>query len=241
MHRIGDGRLHNNGRTTPRAPRFRCAAPGRRGFLLVRAATTAVACSGGVRDSAAEPLEAFRRLAAAAARALRVAKWQTHLEREIGAQEIRQVGAVGANDEPHLIFAQTQMVEQDIARLIAQHFMQRRPRQRRVERRVEELLDPCGDTDFPSRDSRYCAMARRFPPSRSAAAAGRAHGDVARDRAAPGGARSRASVACHVPAAGDATSANQKYGGPPCRSRDLTATFHRARSAKARHRWASPP
>src|SRR5439155_2441762 len=39
------------------------------------------------------------------------------------------------------------------------------------------------------------------------------------------GARSRASVACHVPAAGLATSANQKYGGPPCRSRDLAATL----------------
>src|SRR5271169_4162516 len=35
----------------------------------------------------------------------------------------------------------------------------------------------------------------------------------------------RASVACHVPAAGDATSANQKYGGPSCRSRDLSATL----------------
>src|SRR6266508_178798 len=39
------------------------------------------------------------------------------------------------------------------------------------------------------------------------------------------GARSRASFACHVPAAGDATSANQKYGGPPWRSRDLAATL----------------
>jgi hypothetical protein len=36
---------------------------------------------------------------------------------------------------------------------------------------------------------------------------------------------SRVSFACHVPAAGAATSANQKYGGPPCRSRDLAATF----------------
>src|SRR6202049_1259596 len=39
------------------------------------------------------------------------------------------------------------------------------------------------------------------------------------------GALSRASIACHVPAAGDAISANQKYGGPPCRSRDLAATL----------------
>src|SRR3990170_1344726 len=36
---------------------------------------------------------------------------------------------------------------------------------------------------------------------------------------------SRTSFACHVPTAGDATSANQKYGGPPCRSRDVDATF----------------
>ena len=34
-----------------------------------------------------------------------------------------------------------------------------------------------------------------------------------------------ASGARHVPAAGDATSANQKYGGPPWRSRDLAATL----------------
>src|ERR1700681_730303 len=39
------------------------------------------------------------------------------------------------------------------------------------------------------------------------------------------GALSRASVACHVPAIGDVTSTNQKYGGPPCRSRDLAATL----------------
>src|ERR1700730_18774494 len=37
------------------------------------------------------------------------------------------------------------------------------------------------------------------------------------------GAWSRASVACHVPTAGEATSANQKYGGPPCRPRGLGA------------------
>ena len=41
----------------------------------------------------------------------------------------------------------------------------------------------------------------------------------------PAGARSRASVARHVPAAGDLTSANQKYGGPPWRSRDFAATL----------------
>src|ERR1700674_3549670 len=39
------------------------------------------------------------------------------------------------------------------------------------------------------------------------------------------GALSRASVACHVPAAGDAISANQKYGGPPCPRADLAPTL----------------
>jgi hypothetical protein len=35
----------------------------------------------------------------------------------------------------------------------------------------------------------------------------------------------RASLACHVPAAGVATSAYQKYGGPSWRSRELAATL----------------
>ena len=118
------------------------------------------------------------------------------------------------------------MVEQEIARSVAQHLMQRRPRRRRVERRVEQLLDPGGDTGFPSRDSRYCAAARRCPPSRAAAAARSARTAISRVIVLhSAGARSRASVARHVPAAGDATSANQKYGGPPCRSRDLAATL----------------
>src|SRR5215472_318891 len=36
---------------------------------------------------------------------------------------------------------------------------------------------------------------------------------------------SNARVACHVPAAGSATSANQEYGAPPCRSDDVAATL----------------
>src|SRR5258706_14270571 len=36
---------------------------------------------------------------------------------------------------------------------------------------------------------------------------------------------SSARVACHMPAAGAATSANQEYGAPPCRSDDLAATL----------------
>ncbi len=118
------------------------------------------------------PLGTFRRVAAAAARALRVAERQPHLEREIGAQEVGKVGAVGANDEPLLVFAQTQMVEQEIALPIAQHFMQRRPRRFRVERRRRTASRSMRNTGFPSRGSMYRARARRFPTSRAAAAAG---------------------------------------------------------------------
>ena len=111
----------------------------------------------------AQPLRALRRLAAAAARAFRVPERQPHLEGEVRAQEIRKVGAVGAKDDLHLVFAETQMVEQEIARAVAQHLVQRRPRRRSVERRVEKLLDPGGDTGFPSRDSTCRAKARRSP------------------------------------------------------------------------------
>ena len=132
------------------------------------------------------PRGALRRLAAAAARALRVAERQPHLEREIRAQEVRKVGAVGANEEPHLVFAETQVVEQDIARSIAQHLMQRLPRRRRVERRIEELLDPCGIQVFrravPGIAQGPDAPFRRARPRRLAVA----HGDLARDRAALG-------------------------------------------------------
>ena len=78
------------------------------------------------------------------ARAFRVAERQPHLEGEIGAQEVRHVGAVRLNDQPFLILAQAQMIEQHIARRIAQHLMHRLPRRRFIERRVEQCLDPCG-------------------------------------------------------------------------------------------------
>ena len=67
----------------------------------------------------AEPLVALRRLAATAARALRVPERQPHLEREIRAQKVRKVGTVRANNEPNLVFAETQLIEQEIARSIA--------------------------------------------------------------------------------------------------------------------------
>ncbi len=133
-----------------------------------------------------EPLGAVRRLTAAAARALRITKRQPHFEREIRAQEIRKVGAVGAKDDLHRVLAETQMVEQDIARLIAQHIMQRRPRRRGVQRVIEKLLDPCREQVFrraipcvaQGPDDTFGRARRRGPVG--------AHGDVAGDRAAPG-------------------------------------------------------
>src|SRR5262245_12115869 len=61
------------------------------------------------------PRVALGSFAGATARAFRVAERQAHLEREIGAQEVRQVGAVGTNNESHRVFTQTQMVEKDVA------------------------------------------------------------------------------------------------------------------------------
>ena len=78
------------------------------------------------------------------------------------------------------------MVEQEIARSIAQHFMQRRPRQRCVERRVEQLFDPRGIQIFrlaapciaQRPDAAFrCARARRLFVE---------HDNLARDRAALG-------------------------------------------------------
>ena len=90
------------------------------------------------------PGVALRSLAGPTARAFCVAERQAHLEREVGAQEVWQVGAVGTNNESHRVFPQTEMVEQDIARAIAQHLMQRFPRERGVEWRVKKFFDPGG-------------------------------------------------------------------------------------------------
>ena len=134
-----------------------------------------------------EPLVALRRRAAGAARAIRIAERQPHLVGEIGAQEIDEVGAIGAQAQRSIVFAETEIVEQQIARPVAQHFMPRLPRRLGVERRVEQFLDPCRIADFPSRDSSYCAPARRCPRrARRSGGFGRADGDVAGDRAAAG-------------------------------------------------------
>ena len=87
----------------------------------------------------AEPLRAGRRLAA---RAPRIAERQAHLEGEIGAQIVHHVGAVGLQRHRDFVFAEAERVEQDVARFIAQHVVERRPRRLLVERGVEQLLDP---------------------------------------------------------------------------------------------------
>ena len=81
--------------------------------------------------------------------------------------------------------------------------MQRRPRQRRVERRVEQLLDPGGiqvlGLAVPGVAQRPDAALRRARPRRLVGV----HGDLARDRAALGRRVGRARASrCQVPAAG---------------------------------------
>ena len=61
------------------------------------------------------------------------------------------------------------MIEEHVARLIAQHLMHRLPRRRFVERRVEQLSRSTRSRDSPSRGSRHRAPARR--PCRRAASA----------------------------------------------------------------------
>ncbi len=78
------------------------------------------------------------------------------------------------------------MVEQEIALAIAQHLMQRRPRRRSIERRVEQRLDPGREQIF-----RRAIPGVVQGPDASPRRAGRRglvgmHGDVARDGAAAG-------------------------------------------------------
>ena len=164
------------------------------------------------------------------------------LEGEIGAQEIRKVGAVGADDEPQFVFAQAHMVEQDVARFIAQHHVQRRPRRRGVERSIEQRLDPRGIQVF----GRAAPCVAQGPEGSLRGARARrlavAHGDLARDGAvSSAGAPSRTSFACQV---------RRRWPAPrPRRARNKAARragraiwprrCHRARSGTARPRSAS--
>ena len=135
-----------------------------------------------------EPLVALRRRAAAAARAIRIAERQSHLECEIRAQKVDEVGAVGANGPDHVVFAETQIVEQEIARAVAQHFMPapsttapRRAARRTASRSMRKtrfsVVAVPGIAHRPDAALDLRAARRRFV---------RAHGDFARDRAALG-------------------------------------------------------
>ena len=156
-----------------------------------------------------EPLEAPRRIAVAA-RALRVAVGQAHLPGEIGAQEVRQVGAVRTDGDVGLVFLQAQMIEQHVAstgRAAPRAAPCTTPWRRR---RVEELLDP----------GRIQVLGVAIPIVAHPPYAARVIGEPRWLGAATvmswlmvvhsAGAPSRTSLACQVPAAGVATSANQK-------------------------------
>src|SRR5258708_2481916 len=77
-----------------------------------------------------------------------------------------------------------EMVEQEIARGVAHHLVQRRPRRLRIERIVEQLLDPGGEQvlacAIPAVAQGPGASRRGARPARFV----RAHLDLARDRTA---------------------------------------------------------
>src|SRR5674536_363811 len=70
-----------------------------------------------------EPLIALRRLAGEAARAIRIAERQPYLVLKISAQEVDEVGAVGALAGLRFVFVASEIVEQEIAGLVAQQFV----------------------------------------------------------------------------------------------------------------------
>jgi hypothetical protein len=122
-------------------------------------------------------------LAAAASRAFREAVGQPHLVREVRSQGVGKIGAVGTKID-FSVFVEAEMVEQEIARGVAHHLVQRRPRRLRFERIVEQLLDPGGEQvlacAIPGVAQGPGASRRGARPARFV----RAHLDLARDRAA---------------------------------------------------------
>src|ERR1700742_3785796 len=95
-----------------------------------------------------EPLVAFGRLAGEAPRAIRIAERQPHLVCKIGAQEVDEVGAVGAKAHRHVVSAAPQIVEQEIALSVAQHFMPDLPGTIMVSPSFYQLLDPGREQSF---------------------------------------------------------------------------------------------
>src|SRR5579864_5995844 len=92
-----------------------------------------------------EPLATPRRLAA---RAIRIAERQPHLEGKIGPQEIDEVGTVRPQAGLRIVFVAAKIIEQKIARLVAQHLMPYFPVQVRLWRAIEQLLDPSRKQGF---------------------------------------------------------------------------------------------
>ena len=174
----------------------------------------------------APPLVASWRPAAAAARALRVAERQPHLEREIRPQEVRKVGAVGRTITiPIWSSRRPRWLNRNCATdRAAPHAAPATTAPHRAARRTASRSRR--NTGFPFARFQVLRRGQTLPsvalrPRRLLGA----HGDLARDRAALGRRAVARELRLPRPAAGVATSANQKYGGPPYRSRDLAATL----------------
>ena len=133
-----------------------------------------------------EPLIAFRRPAAETARAIRIAERQSHLEGEIGAQEIDEVGAVRSEPGLRRVLVAAEIVVQEITRGIAQHLVPDLPVQVLIGRRVEQLLDPCRKQGFVGAVPVIARLPDAACRNSDRLRLARAHGDVARHRAAIG-------------------------------------------------------
>ena len=99
------------------------------------------------------------------------------------------------------------------------------PRRLRIEPIVEQLLDPGGEQVLACAIPGVAQGPGTPPRGAWSAQFVRAHLDLARDRAASWSRLLGVSVACQEPAAGALISVNQKYGGPPWRSREVAATL----------------
>ncbi len=133
------------------------------------------------------------------------------------------------------------MVVQDVARAVAQHFMQRGPGRGGIERRVEELFDPGGIQVLG-----FAVPAIAQGPNAAACHAWTRrlvakHGDLARDRLAVGLAAMALKPCLPSPGGG-----RGYLGKPEIRWAAMAIALiwprrcHRGQSAKARRRKASP-
>ena len=103
---------------------------------------------------------------------LRPAERQPELPREIGAQEVRQVGTVGREPEAVLaILPEPQVFVEEVPLPLARHLVERAPAGLHVERIVEELLDPRrverlrGPAPLPREGPDPCADGSRRGPA----------------------------------------------------------------------------